>query len=131
MPIQPPPQPSYRGLRRSLICVIPAIRGSVPFGPVHAAAAWGAVLLLLLSTGLLAHAGGTRMEALQATETADQITLGTSALEAVVRKKGYVSGVAGGSFLDRKTGFRDAGFGLDIVDWIMEPGSDEAYRAQL
>ena len=29
------------------------------------------------------------------------------------------------------TGFRDAGFGLDIVDWIMEPGSDEAYRDKL
>ena len=52
-------------------------------------------------------------------------------LEAAVRKKGYVSGVAAGSFLDKKTGFRDAGFGLDIVDWIMEPGSDEAYRDQL
>ena len=33
--------------------------------------------------------------------------------------------------LDRKTGFRDLGFGLDIVDWIMEPGSDEAYRDRL
>jgi hypothetical protein len=39
--------------------------------------------------------------------------------------------VAAGSFLDKRTGFRDAGFGLDIVDWIMEPGSDEAYRDQL
>jgi len=52
-------------------------------------------------------------------------------LEAAVRKKGYVSGVAAQSFLDKKTGFRDAGFGLDIVDWIMEPGTDEAYRSQL
>mgnify|MGYP003347610391 CR=1 FL=1 len=25
----------------------------------------------------------------------------------------------------------DLGFGLDIVDWIMEPGSDEAYRDKL
>jgi hypothetical protein len=55
----------------------------------------------------------------------------TSALEAVIRKQGYVSGVAGGTFLDKATGFRDAGFGLDIVDWLMEPGSDAAYRDQL
>ncbi|MFO0864733.1 MAG: hypothetical protein U0744_08795 [Gemmataceae bacterium] len=33
--------------------------------------------------------------------------------------------------LDKKTGFRDLGFGLDIVDWLMEPGSDEAYRDKL
>ena len=46
------------------------------------------------------------------------------AVEAVVRKKGYVSGVAGGSLLDRETGFRDLGYGLDIVDWLMEPGSE-------
>lgn len=52
-------------------------------------------------------------------------------LEASIVKKGYVSGVEGGSFLDKKTGTRDLGFGLDIQDWIMEPGSDEAYRSQL
>jgi len=60
-----------------------------------------------------------------------QIEISTPQLEALVRKKGYVTGVAGGSLLDKKTGFRDAGHGLDIVDWIMEPGSDEAYRDQL
>jgi hypothetical protein len=64
-------------------------------------------------------------------ETGDHISVATSALQAVLRKRGYVSGVEGGSFVDRKTGFRDAGFGLDIVDWLMEPGSDAAYRRQL
>lgn len=64
-------------------------------------------------------------------EDAEQIVIQTSTLEAVIRKRGYVSGVAGGSFLDKRSGFRDAGFGLDIVDWLMEPGSDAAYRAQL
>lgn len=64
-------------------------------------------------------------------QTADEIRLSTSTLQASIRRKGYVTGVAAQSFLDRKTGFRDAGFGLDIVDWIMEPGSDEAYRDQL
>jgi hypothetical protein len=68
---------------------------------------------------------------LQVAEDAAQIKIATGQLEAVVRKQGYVTGVAAGSFLDKQSGFRDAGYGLDIVDWIMEPGSDEAYREQL
>jgi alpha-L-fucosidase len=71
------------------------------------------------------------MNAPQVNENDEEIRISTSALEAAVRKKGYVTGVAAGSFLDKKTGFRDAGYGLDIVDWIMEPGSDVAYRDQL
>ena len=70
-------------------------------------------------------------EPIEVTETDDHIKLVTSTLEAAVKKKGYVSGIAAQSLLDKQTGFRDAGFGLDIVDWIMEPGSDEAYREQL
>jgi hypothetical protein len=70
-------------------------------------------------------------EPFQVTEDENEIRIVTEHLEATIRKKGYVSGVAGGTFVDKKTGFRDAGFGLDIVDWIMEPGSDEAYRDQL
>jgi hypothetical protein len=34
---------------------------------------------------------------------------------------GYVSGVLGGSFVDRATGARDLGFGLDVVDFLLEP----------
>ena len=64
-------------------------------------------------------------------ETPDRITIATPQLEAAICKKGYVSGVAAQSFRDKKTGFRDPGFGLDIVDWIMEPGSDAGYRRQL
>lgn len=65
------------------------------------------------------------------TEDADQIGVTGSALDFAIRKKGYVSGVTRGSFLDKRTGFRDPGFGLDIADFIMEPGNDEAYRDQL
>lgn len=64
----------------------------------------------------------------EVSETEKQIETTTPHLRAVIRKKGYVSGVAGGRFLDRKTGFHDAGFGLDIVDFLLEPGSDRAYR---
>ena len=42
-----------------------------------------------------------------------------------------MTGVKAQSFVDRRTGAKDLGFGLDIADWIMEPGSDEAYREQL
>jgi len=65
------------------------------------------------------------------TETPDAIHVVTDSLEATVNKRGYVSGVAGGSLVDRKTGFRDPGFGLDIADFILEPGSDAAHRTQL
>jgi hypothetical protein len=64
-------------------------------------------------------------------ENDERIQIDTPQLQASIRKKGYVTGIAAGSFFDKQTGFRDAGFGLDIVDWIMEPGSDEAYRDQL
>ncbi len=70
-------------------------------------------------------------ETIQITEEADRITVETSTIKATIRKKGYVSGVAGGSFVDKKTGAKDLGFGLDIADWIMEPGSDEVYRDKL
>jgi hypothetical protein len=69
--------------------------------------------------------------AFQVTEDEDRIKLVGDVLEASIKKKGYVSGVEAGSLLDKQTGFRDLGFGLDIVDWVMEPGSDEAYRDQL
>ena len=73
-------------------------------------------------------AHGTEFEFI---EDDDRIRIKGATLEASVRKKDYVTGVEAHSLLDRKTGFRDQGFGLDIVDWIMEPGSDEAYRDKL
>ncbi len=89
-------------------------------------AVWALVLVGLLASDRVAPAADYVV-----TEKEDQINIVTPDLEAAVRKKGYVSGVAAQSFVDKKTGMRDAGFGLDIVDWIMEPGSDEPYRSQL
>lgn len=65
------------------------------------------------------------------TDSDTGVKIETPQLEAVINKKGYVSGVYRQTFLDKKTGFRDPGFGLDIVDWLMEPGSDEEYRDKL
>ena len=64
-------------------------------------------------------------------ETGEEIVISGPALEARIRKRGYVSGVAGGSFLDRRTGFRDAGHGLHIADFLLEPGSAESAGAPL
>ena len=88
---------------------------------------WGVGVGLLL-TALVQEAAA---QELMDRETAEEIVLSTPRLEAAIRKRGYVTGVAANSLLDKATGARDLGFGLDIIDWIMEPGSDEAYRSQL
>jgi hypothetical protein len=65
------------------------------------------------------------------TEDEDRIQIETDELEAVIPKKNpkhWMTGIEKGSFLDKATGFREAGDGLCIVDWIMEPGSDEVWH---
>jgi hypothetical protein len=89
------------------------------------------VALFLTVAGLPTAPRSVLAEDFVVREDDQRIRIQTSSLEVAIRKKGYVSGIEAGSFLDRKTGFRDVGFGLDIVDWIMEPGSDEAYRDKL
>ncbi|MFL5245795.1 MAG: hypothetical protein ACJ8FY_27290 [Gemmataceae bacterium] len=65
---------------------------------------------------------------LHVTQTDEYIEIKTDQLEARIRKKGYVSGVAQGSLLDKKTGARDPGFGLHIMDFLMAPGwRDDGY----
>ncbi|MSR59417.1 MAG: hypothetical protein EXS05_17530 [Planctomycetaceae bacterium] len=86
---------------------------------------------VLLAIGLVLCAGQSRAGDYEVDESDDEIRLSNRQLEAAIRKKGYVTGVAAQSLLDKQTGFRDAGFGLDIADWIMEPGSDAADRDRL
>ena len=90
-----------------------------------------ASLLVLSTIGCAAGDAAEPGHGFSITESDTEIQIHGEAIDAAIRKKGYVSGVEGGSFIDKKTGFHDLGFGLDIVDWIMEPGSDEAYRDQL
>lgn len=87
--------------------------------------------LVVVAFALSSRLGATAADPIQVNDDGDTILIETSALKASVRRKGYVTGVAAQSLVDKKSGFRDAGFGLDIVDWIMEPGSDEAYREKL
>jgi hypothetical protein len=61
-------------------------------------------------------------------QTEDVIQIDTDALQARIRKKGYVSGIEKESLLDKKTGARDLGFGLHIMDFLMAPGwRDDGY----
>jgi hypothetical protein len=55
-------------------------------------------------------------------QTDEAVEIETDAIAAAVRKRGYVSGVAERSFLDKRTGARDVGFGLHIMDFLMAPG---------
>jgi hypothetical protein len=65
-------------------------------------------------------------------ETGEEVVIETDAIEARVRTKGYVSGVAAGSLLDKKTGARDLGFGLHVMDFLMAPGwRDDGYPRDL
>lgn len=58
---------------------------------------------------------------LKVTMAPDRIAIETPHYRAAVAREGYVSGVAAGSFRDKKTGARDLGFGLSIVDFLLEP----------
>jgi len=58
------------------------------------------------------------------------IRIETDLLSAEVHTEGYVSGVAARTLLDKTTGARDLGFGLDIVDFLLEPLPDEPGAAE-
>src|SRR6266481_8867447 len=61
-------------------------------------------------------------------EADEYVQIDTAALQAKIRKKGYVSGIAAGSLLDKKSGARDQGFGLHIMDFLLGPGwKDDDY----
>jgi hypothetical protein len=65
---------------------------------------------------------------IQVKQTADSVEIETDCLHARIRKKGYVSGIERGSFVDKKTKAHDLGFGLHIMDFLMAPGwSDDGY----
>ena len=68
------------------------------------------------------------------TEDDRAIKIETDEIEAVIPKKDpkqWMTGIEKQSFLDKTTGFREAGDGLMVVDWLMEPGSDEAWADQV
>jgi hypothetical protein len=68
------------------------------------------------------------------TEDDRAIRIETDKLEAVIPKsnpKQWMTGIEKHSFVDKATGFHEVGDGLMVIDWLMEPGSDEAYGEQV
>lgn len=61
--------------------------------------------------------------AIAVVEKDDHIQVTTDTLQAKINKKGYVSGTAAGALVDKKTGARDLGFGLHIMDFLLGPGT--------
>lgn len=88
-------------------------------------------MLMMLLAALVSAAPGDSGTGFEVREDGRRIEILGPSLAAAIARDGYVTGVAAQSLVDRKSGFRDLGFGLDIVDWILEPGSDEAYRDRL
>jgi hypothetical protein len=92
----------------------------------------------LLWLGLICAGAGSaaadEADWLRVTEDDRAITIETDRLEAVIPKKNpkhWMTGIEKGSFRDKATGFREAGDGLMVVDWLMEPGSDDAWAEQV
>jgi hypothetical protein len=84
--------------------------------------------LAILCLGLTAAGAGAQDKAPTVSETDEFVQIDTPLLQAKVRKKGYVSGIAAASLLDKKTGGRDLGFGLHIMDFLLGPGwRDDGY----
>ncbi len=101
-------------------------------------AIFGGVLMLVVATvslpSALAQAPAKDAEWARVTENDLGIKIETDQLEAVIPKKKnkqWMTGIEKQSFLDKATGFREAGDGLMVVDWLMEAGSDEAYGNQI
>jgi hypothetical protein len=85
---------------------------------------------LLSALGLFAPpgAGAAEPKAIVVEDTDSYIQIDTDLLRARIRKKGYVSGVERQTLLDKKTGARDLGSGLHIMDFLMAPGwRDDGY----
>src|SRR5436309_9388710 len=98
----------------------------------------GAFVLPLSLCSFIALAGagagpaqpGKEDEWVRVTEDERAIKIETDKLEAVIPKKNpkqWMTGIEKGSFLDKASGFREVGDGLMVIDWLMEPGSDEDY----
>jgi hypothetical protein len=93
------------------------------------AAHWISILSLSAVSWLAARSAAAA--GFQVVEDTVRIHITGDALDASIRKLGYITGIEAHTLVDKKTGCGELGYGLDIVDWIMEPGSDEDYRDQL
>src|SRR5437588_12154136 len=92
-----------------------------------------ALLIAIANPGSVAAQPAKEAEWARVTEDDRAIKIETDRLEAIIPKKNpkqWMTGIEKGSFLDKTTGFREIGDGLMVIDWLMEAGSDEAWRDQ-
>src|SRR5262245_2467898 len=83
--------------------------------------------LLTLALVLLA-AARLRAEAIQLKQADAPLVTETDKPSVKIITRGYVSGTAAGGLVDKKTGARDLGFGLHIMDFLLAPGArDDGY----
>ena len=99
-------------------------------------AAWSPTLLFLALSAAAPALVQAADDAAWAKVTEDDraIKIETDLLEAVIPKKNpkqWMTGIEKGSFLDKQTGFREAGDGLMVIDWLMEAGSDDAWSEKV
>ena len=92
---------------------------------VRLASILGSAVLLILGSSppLRAQADWAKV-----TEDDRAIKIETDKIEAVIPKKNpkqWMTGIEKGTFRDKTTGFHEAGDGLMVIDWLMEPGSDD------
>lgn len=107
--------------------------------PTHAAAfvLRSALAPLLGAIGSLGPSPSVAAEAApwaRVVEDDRAIRIETDRLEASIAKKDplhWMTGIEKGTFLDKGSGFCEAGDGLMVIDWLMEAGSDEAYGDQV
>lgn len=94
------------------------------------------LLAVAVAAALVGMFGGEALAADPITVTEDDrsIRIETDLLEAVIPKrepKQWMTGIEKHSFVDKTTGFHEVGDGLMVIDWLMEAGSDAAWRDQL
>src|SRR5713101_5920599 len=88
------------------------------------------LLIAMAGAGSVPAQPANHAEWARVTEDDRAIKIETDQLEAVIPKKNpkqWMTGIEKGSFLDKTTGFREIGDGLMVIDWLMEPGSDESW----
>ena len=87
-------------------------------------------LCFALASGVSAFAQTRSIDVRQSPEA---IKVDTGQLSATISLDGYVSGIAAGTLVDKRTGAADLGFGLHVMDFLMAPGwrSDGYQRDRL
>jgi hypothetical protein len=86
---------------------------------------WLTITLICLAVVATAAAQPPKIRVRQADNA---IQIETDALQACINKKDYVSGVAAATLIDKKSGAKDLGFGLHIMDFLLAPGwRDDGY----